>query len=41
MSLVRNVNLHDGLGNPRGSLNGAIDVHDADTHKTIVNEYFY
>jgi len=33
--------LTDGSGNPIGSLNGAIDVHDADVHDEVVNEYFH
>jgi len=41
MSNFRNINLHDGEGNPVGSLNGAIDVHDADVHDQVVNEYFH
>lgn len=40
MSLIRNVNVHDGEGNPIGSLNGALDIHDADVHTVPVNEYF-
>lgn len=33
--------LHDADGNPIGSLNGAIDIHDADVHDLPVNEYFH
>lgn len=39
MSLVRNINLHDGFGNPIGSFNGALDIHDADVHNIIINKY--
>lgn len=40
MSLVRNVNLHDGLGNPIGSLSGALNIHNADVHRYIINSHF-
>ena len=32
--------LHDAFGNPIGSLDGAVDVHNADVHTIPVNEYF-
>jgi hypothetical protein len=32
---------YDGFGNPIGSLNGALDVHDADVHNVIVNKYIH
>lgn len=35
------VGLHDGAGNPITSLNGAIDVHDADVHTILVNRYMH
>ena len=35
------VNLYDGFGNPISSLDGAIDIHDADVHKVPVNELFH
>ena len=35
------VRLQDGYGNPISSLDGAIDVHDADVHKVPVNELFH
>lgn len=41
MSLIRNVNIQDGYGNPISSLNGALDVHDADVHTIPFNEYFH
>ena len=41
MSLIRNVNIQDGYGNPISSLNGALDVHDADVHTMPFNEYFH
>ena len=34
------VSVNDGLGNPIGSLNGAINIHDADVHTIPINEYF-
>lgn len=33
--------LFDGEGNPISSLKGAIDVHDADVHNSIVNKYVH
>lgn len=33
--------LHDGFGNPIGSLGGAIDVHAADVHNIPVNDYVH
>ena len=30
--------VHDGYGNPIGSLGGALDVHDADPHKRVYNQ---
>lgn len=33
--------LHDGDGNPIGSLSGAIDVHVADVHRIVVNDYLH
>lgn len=33
--------LTDGYGNPIGSLGGAINIHDADVHKVLINEYFH
>lgn len=41
MSNFRNIYLHDGEGNPIGSLKGAINVHVADVHDTVINEYFH
>lgn len=38
MSELRKVYLHDGLGNPIGSLAGALNVHDADVHNIIIND---
>lgn len=35
------VALHDGDGNPITSLKGAIDVHNADVHNVIVNQYIH
>ncbi|MCK5127634.1 MAG: hypothetical protein KAR42_15360 [candidate division Zixibacteria bacterium] len=32
---------HDGLGNPIGSLKGAINVHDADVHDVPINELLH
>jgi hypothetical protein len=31
---------HDGLGNPIGSLDGALDIHDADVHIVLINRHF-
>ena len=36
-----NVNLFDGIGNPLKSFNGAINVHDSDVHKLVINELFH
>jgi len=33
--------LADAEGNPIGSLNGALDIHDADVHKMMFNELFH
>lgn len=41
MSNLRKIYLHDGEGNPIHSLNGALDIHDADVHNVIVNEFFH
>lgn len=41
MSLVRNINVHDALGNPIGSVGGALNVHDADVHREIINRRFH
>ena len=41
MSNLRNVNLHDAVGNPIESFSGALDTHDADVHREIVNRQFY
>lgn len=41
MSERRDVYLHDGNGNPIGSFRGAIDTHDADVHREIVNVAFH
>lgn len=60
MSLIRNVNVHDAIGNPIGSsvdalkislydglgnpiesLKGALNIHDADVHNSIINKYIY
>lgn len=38
---VTRSNLHDGFGNPIGSLKGAIDVHTADVHNIPVNDYVH
>lgn len=35
------ISVHDGAGVPIGSLNGALNVHDADVHDQVVNEYFH
>lgn len=40
MSNIRGVNVHDALGNPVGSLNGALSVYDAEVYTVPVNEYF-
>lgn len=41
MSLIRGVNLHDGSGNSIGSLNGAINVHMAGVHTSLINDSFH
>lgn len=41
MSILRNVNVHDGIGNPIYSLLNAINIHDADVHREIINRQFY
>lgn len=33
--------LHDANGNPLSSLNGALDIHDADVHSIAFNEFFH
>lgn len=33
--------LHDGFGNPINSLNGAIDIHLADVHQIVINDYIH
>lgn len=33
--------IHDGLGNPISSLSGAIDVHIADVHNVVINQYIH
>ena len=33
--------MHDGFGNPIGSLNGAIDSHDADPHRNVYNQFLH
>jgi hypothetical protein len=33
--------LFDGYGNPIGSLKGALNIHDADVHNSIVNKYIH
>lgn len=35
------VNLHDGYGNPINSLGGALDIHDADSHDTLINHFVH
>ena len=40
MSELRKVYLHDGLGNPIGSFSGALNVHDADVHRIVINRAF-
>lgn len=35
------VSLHDGDGNPIGSLNGAVDIHDADSHSVLINHFVH
>lgn len=35
------VGLHDGFGNPIGSLDGAIDVHNADPHHVVYNQLLH
>lgn len=37
MTQLRNVNVHDSLGNSVGSLNNALDVHVKDVHYTLIN----
>lgn len=39
MSFIRNVNVHDSDGNTIGSLNSALNTHDADVHNVIVNRF--
>ncbi len=41
MSLLREVYLHDGEGNPIGSLDGALAIYDADVHSIPFNEFFH
>ena len=38
---ILNSALHDGYGNPIDSFKGGIDVHIADAHDKIINEFFY
>jgi len=33
--------LFDGYGNPIGSLKGAVNIHDADVHNSVVNRYMH
>lgn len=33
------VSLHDGYGNPIGSLSGALNIHDADVHNSVINDF--
>ncbi len=40
MDNLRNVWVHDGNGNVINSLNGALNVHDADSHIELVNRHF-
>lgn len=40
MSEIRKTYLHDGYGNPIKSLDGAINMHDADVHRAIINRQF-
>lgn len=40
MSWTNNVHLHDGDGNAIGSFLGAINTHDADVHRSIINTQF-
>jgi len=35
------VKLLDGYGKPLGSLNGALNIHDADVHNTIINKFVH
>lgn len=41
MTQLRNINLHDGIGNPIGSLDGALNIHEADVHTVVINEQLY
>jgi len=36
-----NISLHDGLGNPINSYRGAVNTHDADVHREIINQQFH
>ena len=35
------IGLYDGYGNPISSLKGAIDIHNADVHNSVVNRYMH
>jgi hypothetical protein len=35
---VLKIGVFDGFGNPIGSLHGALDIHDADVHREIINK---
>lgn len=35
------VGLYDGFGNPISSFKGALDVHDADVHREVINQQFH
>lgn len=39
MSELRKTYLCDGVGNPIGSLNGALNIHDADVHNRVLNDF--
>lgn len=41
MSLLRKWWMNDGVGNPIGSLNGALNIHNADVHTVPINKYFH
>ena len=41
MSLIREVHLKDGFGNPVKSFDGALNIHDAHPHVLIINEKFH
>lgn len=41
MHFEKSTKLRDGSGNPIGSLEGAINIHDADVHNSIVNRYMH